>query len=504
MGWAGAPLLPLAAALALGIALAPWLAIAPLTLIASGAALAVSVAAALAGRRERLAALALLGGVGVIGALAQSAPVIPGDHIARRALPAPVAIEGRLVSEPVRWAPDRARLLVDIEAYHDGADRRLASRPRPAHRLRRDGAARRGATDRGRRAAPPADRLQESRRLRLSGPAPPRRHPPRGQRARRPRQSRLTPDTPPWPVAVKRWAVETIRARLPETSAALLAGLLLGERTALPRETDEGFRRAGVYHLLAVSGFNVALLASSVFATLALVGVPRRGAALAAGVVLIAFALVVGGQPSVLRATVMGLLLLLSVLLERESQVMNALALAALLLLLWRSGRSPRPRLPALLRGHGRHRLPGPTAGRAALGWGWPVWLARSLAVSAGRPAAVTPVMLALLQPALADRHRRQSLRGPARGAGHHPRHARAPALAGERARSPDSASTRSGSCSSRSERSCGLAAAVPAAMVNLPAPAWARRDRLVRGPGAGAALGPAPSRGPRARRPPR
>jgi competence protein ComEC len=172
--------------------------------------------------------------------------------------------------------------------------------------------------------------------------------------ARGDRVSPLTPDIPPWPVAVKRWAVETIRARLPETSAALLAGLLLGERTALPRETDEGFRRAGVYHLLAVSGFNVALLASSVFATLALVGVPRRGAALAAGVVLIAFALVVGGQPSVLRATVMGVLLLLSVLLERESQVMNALALAALLLLLWDPGdlhdpgfSSPSPRRQA-------------------------------------------------------------------------------------------------------------------------------------------------------------
>ena len=122
MGWAGAPLLPLAAALALGIALAPWLAIAPLTLMASGASLAVAGAAALAGRREGLAALALLGGVGVVGALAQSAPVVPGDHIARRALPAPVPIEGRLVSEPVRWAPDRARILVDIEAYHDGAD----------------------------------------------------------------------------------------------------------------------------------------------------------------------------------------------------------------------------------------------------------------------------------------------------------------------------------------------------------------------------------------------
>jgi competence protein ComEC len=52
---------------------------------------------------------------------------------------------------------------------------------------------------------------------------------------------------------VRRWAVATISAQLPESSAALLAGLLLGERTALPPQTDEAFRRAGVYHVLAVS-----------------------------------------------------------------------------------------------------------------------------------------------------------------------------------------------------------------------------------------------------------
>ena len=77
----------------------------------------------------------------------------------------------------------------------------------------------------------------------------------------------------------------------------------------MPGETDEAFRRAGVYHVLAVSGFNVALVASSVFASLSLFGVPRRTTAVVAAAVLVGFALVVGGQPSVLRATVMGLLL---------------------------------------------------------------------------------------------------------------------------------------------------------------------------------------------------
>jgi competence protein ComEC len=61
-----------------------------------------------------------------------------------------------------------------------------------------------------------------------------------------------------------------MREALPPTSAALLAGLLLGDRTDLPADVDAAFRRAGVYHVLAVSGFNVALIASTVWALLTL------------------------------------------------------------------------------------------------------------------------------------------------------------------------------------------------------------------------------------------
>src|SRR5260370_34044005 len=109
--------------------------------------------------------------------------------------------------------------------------------------------------------------------------------------------------------------------------------MFAGGKARVPPEADEAFRRAGVYHILAVSGFNVALLASFVFFVLASLGIPRRPTAVAATFSLVGFALVVGGQPSVLRATVMGLMLLLAVLLERESQLPNSLALAGLRLL---------------------------------------------------------------------------------------------------------------------------------------------------------------------------
>ncbi|MEK7714885.1 MAG: ComEC/Rec2 family competence protein, partial [candidate division NC10 bacterium] len=101
---------------------------------------------------------------------------------------------------------------------------------------------------------------------------------------------------------------------------------------------DDGFRRAGVYHVLAVSGFNVALLAAAVFAVCSLARAGRRTSAVVAMGVVIGFAAVVGPEPSVLRAVIMGVLVLAALLLEREASVANSLALAALLILTVRPG----------------------------------------------------------------------------------------------------------------------------------------------------------------------
>ena len=394
MALAAAPLLPLTAAFAAGIVLASWLTPAALPLFGVSALLLLAAAAALVFGCDRLATGALLGGAGALGALAAASPAVPADHIARRLLPPTVTLEGRLVEEPVSWAPDRMRLVLDVAAIQEDGDRRPAT-------------GRIQLTVYGE-----APALTEGQPIRTQA----RLHPPTGFRnpggfdypahlkregillvgsARSDGLVPLSAESPPWPVSVRRWAVTTIRARLPESSAALLAGLLLGERTALPREADEAFRRAGVYHVLAVSGFNVALLASSVFFALSLLGVPRRGTAVAAALTLMGFALVVGGQPSVVRATVMGLLLLLGMLLERDSQVMNALALAAIVLLIWR---------PADLWEPGFQLSFAATAGLIYLAppltaWlaerGWPSWLAAAVAVSFGAQAAVTPLMLA-------------------------------------------------------------------------------------------------------------
>src|SRR5205807_987022 len=143
-------------------------------------------------------------------------------------LPSPVTIEGRIASEPIRWAPDRLRLIIDIDAYQDGPDRR------PATGLAQ--LAIRGE-------APPLGEGQRiSAEVKLHAPIAFRNPGGFDYRAqlrrdgilvvgsgRGDRITPLSPDVPPWPVRVKRWAVAAIDAELPPGSAALLAGLLLGE-----------------------------------------------------------------------------------------------------------------------------------------------------------------------------------------------------------------------------------------------------------------------------------
>jgi len=389
-----APVLPLAVTFAAGVAAASWLGSPPLLLVELTGGFLVLGVVALGCGHDRPALLLLLASLVTLGALRGSAPFLPRDHISRQVLPPVVSIDGRLMEEPVRWATDHMRLLLDVDAYHDGPDRRPAS-------------GRVQLTIYGETGS-----LGEGQRIR----AEVRLHRPIGFRnpdvfdypghlrregillvgsGRGDRVTPLTADAPPWPVRVRRWAVAITHAQLPDSSAALLAGLLLGERTALPVETDEAFRRAGVYHILAVSGFNVALVASSVFASLSLFGVPRRATALVAAAVLVGFALVVGGQPSVLRATVMGLLLLLSVLLERDSQLMNALCLAGLLLLVWSPTDLWDPGFQLSFAATAGIIYLAPPFSGFLMERGWPHWLAAAVAVSLAAQLPVTPVMLA-------------------------------------------------------------------------------------------------------------
>ena len=326
--WARLPLVPLALALGAGIVLAPHLPVSLAWAIWLGGV--VTAATALAARRLVLGSAAVLAAVLALGGLRAAPPPLAPDHVARLSLPVRASIEGRVVEQPVP-AAGRLRLLIDVErvdgethigraqitAYGDAPAVTAGQLLRAEARLYEPlGFRNPGALDHVARLARNGVHVIGSTRAETLVP--------------------LDAPAPPWHTRARTRAVAAIHASLPPASAALLAGLLLGERRALPPEIDDGFRRAGVYHVLAVSGFNVALVSSAVFVLARLTGLGRRRAACAAAVVVLGFGAVVGPQASVVRAVVMAVLVLAAVLLDRDTDVINCLAAAALVILAFR------------------------------------------------------------------------------------------------------------------------------------------------------------------------
>jgi competence protein ComEC len=117
--------------------------------------------------------------------------------------------------------------------------------------------------------------------------------------------------------------------------AAVIEGVVLGDDGGLPRALRHRFRAAGLYHLLAVSGQNVALLVGSVLAAAWLLGVSRFLAQLGALAAIACYVLAVGAQPSVVRAGIAGALGSVAWLTARATDRWHLLLVGAAVLLAW-------------------------------------------------------------------------------------------------------------------------------------------------------------------------
>jgi competence protein ComEC len=116
---------------------------------------------------------------------------------------------------------------------------------------------------------------------------------------------------------------------------AVLAGLVLGEEESLSQGLRDRFRSSGLYHLLAVSGQNVAFVAGGVLLIAWLLGISRLAAEFGALAAIAAYVMAVGWQPSVVRAGVAGALASLAWLASRPRDRWYFLLLGAALLMAW-------------------------------------------------------------------------------------------------------------------------------------------------------------------------
>ena len=114
-----------------------------------------------------------------------------------------------------------------------------------------------------------------------------------------------------------------------ERSAAVVVAILIGDRAGLDEDMQRQLQEAGTYYVIAISGGNIAILAGLCMMVLRLLSVGPRSSALLIIVTLAAYALVVGGGPSVGRATLMAVLYFLAQFGDHRSQPGNVAAVAA-------------------------------------------------------------------------------------------------------------------------------------------------------------------------------
>jgi competence protein ComEC len=184
-----------------------------------------------------------------------------------------------------------------------------------------------------------------------------------------------------------------IGAGLTGERRAVLAGIVLGEDEGLSDELRDSFKASGLYHLLAVSGQNVAFLAGFVLGLAWLLGIPRVAAEAVAILAIGGYVMAVGWQPSVVRAGVAGILASLAWLLSRPRDRWHFLALGAAVLLAWTPASLLEPGFQLSFAAVAAIFLLVPRLERVLEGYPLPPGLRTVLAVSIACGAATAPIL---------------------------------------------------------------------------------------------------------------
>jgi competence protein ComEC len=133
----------------------------------------------------------------------------------------------------------------------------------------------------------------------------------------------------------KNYFIGTINRILPEPQASFLGGLLVGARRSISEDLMQNFNRTGLTHIIAISGYNITIIAAILLSLFQGIGLGRKRSFWLVIAGILFFVVITGASSSVIRAAIMGILVLLAKQVGRVSRVANALVLAAILMLLF-------------------------------------------------------------------------------------------------------------------------------------------------------------------------
>jgi len=125
-----------------------------------------------------------------------------------------------------------------------------------------------------------------------------------------------------------------INSGLSEPEAGLGRAIIIGDKKGIPDDLRINFSRAGLSHIVAISGMHISIISAMVMGGLLYVGVKRKNAFCLASIFLFVYVLIIGLPPSAMRAGMMGFLVLWALHLGRLNKLTNSLFLSAVILLL--------------------------------------------------------------------------------------------------------------------------------------------------------------------------
>jgi len=133
-------------------------------------------------------------------------------------------------------------------------------------------------------------------------------------------------------LAFKEMFLRALARVVPEPQVSLLGGLLLGAKQSLGAELLDMFRTTGLVHLIVLSGYNVSIIIAAV--TWSLSFLPLAVSVITSGVLIVLFALMTGGSATIIRASMMAVLILVAKSTGRVYEVTRALFITGFLMLM--------------------------------------------------------------------------------------------------------------------------------------------------------------------------
>ncbi|MFH1789770.1 MAG: ComEC/Rec2 family competence protein [bacterium] len=135
-------------------------------------------------------------------------------------------------------------------------------------------------------------------------------------------------------VRLKVKVADRVNLLWPEPKSGFMAGLLYGSRSGLPEDVIEYFNASGITHIIAISGYNISIIVVVIMNCLIHIGFNRRSAFWLVLAVIFAFVIFTGASASVMRAAIMGCIVLLAGQLGRASKVFNLLVMVLVVMVL--------------------------------------------------------------------------------------------------------------------------------------------------------------------------